>query len=277
MAATGEFSVRFWGVRGSVACPGPQFHRYGGNTSCVELRCGEHLLIFDGGTGLRPLGQHLKGNSALEADLFFSHSHIDHIVGLPFFAAMFEPANRMRMWAGHLKPERDLRSVLCMMMAEPLFPVPVDIFTCRVEYKDFTAGETLNPQPGVALRTARLNHPNGATGYRVEYGGKSLCYVTDTEHVAGQPDRTVLDLIRGADVFIYDATYTDAEFPRYLGWGHSTWEEGVRLADAGGVKTLVLFHHDPSHDDEFMDEVQRQAEARRPGTLVAREGMTLVP
>jgi phosphoribosyl 1,2-cyclic phosphodiesterase len=129
----------------------------------------------------------------------------------------------------------------------------------------------------VRLRTAPLNHPNGATGYRIEYGGQSICYVTDTEHKEGQRDQAIVDLIRDSDIVIYDATYTDDEYPKYRNWGHSTWQEGVRLCDAAGAKRLVIFHHDPSHDDAFMDGIAKAAEAMRPGTVVAREGMVLTP
>src|SRR3546814_20313018 len=121
---------------------------------------------------------------------------------------------------------------------------------------------------GISLRTAPLNHPNGATGYRVDYGGKSICYITDTEHMPGQPDRNILELIAGADIVIYDSTYTDAEFPRYVSWGHSTWQEGARLADAAGAGRLVIFHHDPSPDDDFMDGIDSDAARATPGTLV---------
>jgi phosphoribosyl 1,2-cyclic phosphodiesterase len=272
-----DFFVRFWGVRGSIACPGAAWAAYGGNTSCLEIRCGRQLLIFDGGTGLRQLGEHLKREASIDADLLFTHSHLDHIAGIPFFSALFEPGNRFRMWAGHLVPERTLRDVICSMMAAPLFPVPIDIFTAETSYHDFTAGETLSPRPGVSIRTTALNHPNRATGYRIEFGGRSICYVTDTEHVPGKPDRNVIDLVRDTDIFIYDSTYTDEEFPRFVTWGHSTWQEGIRLANAAGAKTLVIFHHDPSHDDSIMDEIAAAAEQSRPGTLVAREGMVLRP
>jgi phosphoribosyl 1,2-cyclic phosphodiesterase len=274
---SGEFSCTFWGVRGSIACPGHEFERYGGNTSCVEVRCGEHLLIFDAGTGLRPLGVRLKGLSSLEIDLFLTHSHLDHIVGIPFFKPLFDAGNKVSFWAGHLLPERNLRDVLCTMMVPPLFPVPIDIFAAKTSYNDFAVGQTLQPRPGVTLRTAQLNHPNGATGYRIDYDGKSICYVTDTEHVAGKLDANILSLIEGADMLIYDSTYTEAEYPRYKGWGHSTWSEGLRLAEAAGVKTFVAFHHDPSHDDEFMDGVADALAKARPGSLVAREGTTLHP
>ncbi len=275
MSEGGHLSVRFWGVRGSIACPGPAYVRYGGNTSCVEVRCGPHLLIFDGGTGLRPLGEALKAGGPVEADLFFSHSHLDHVVGVPFFHTLFEPENRIRLWAGHLKPERGVRDVICALMTAPLFPVPVEIFSARTEFLDFAAGETLTPKPGVVLRTIALNHPNGSTGYRVDYAGKSVCYVTDTEHEPGRPDARIVDFIRGTDLFIYDATYTDEEYPRYATWGHSTWEEGVRLAKAARVKTLALFHHDPSHDDGAMDRIAAAAAAALPGAIAASEGLTI--
>ncbi|MGH6931815.1 MAG: MBL fold metallo-hydrolase [Dongiaceae bacterium] len=277
MAKTDDFSVRFWGVRGSIACPGSAYTRYGGNTSCLEIHCGGHVLVFDGGTGLRSLGEHLRNKSSIDLDLLFTHSHLDHISGFPFFSPLFMPSNRLNMWAGHLLPERSLRDVLCAMMAEPLFPVPMDIFTAGTSYRDFRAGETLEPKPGVTIRTAPLNHPNNATGYRVEFGGKSICYVTDTEHVPGQLDQNILGLIQGADIFIYDSTYTDDEFPRFVSWGHSTWQQGVRLANAAGVKTFVIFHHDPSHDDDTMDRIAADAERARPGTIVAREGLILQP
>ena len=272
-----DFYMKFWGVRGSIACPGPEHQRYGGNTSCLEVRCGEHLLIFDSGTGIRYLGDSLATDGPLALDLFLTHTHHDHIIGLPFFRPIFEEKNRVQVWAGHLVPDMTLTAVLCQFMKAPLFPVPPQVFGADVTFKDFKAGETLSPGPDVTVRTTALNHPNGATGYRVEFDGRSICYVTDTEHVPGEPDENVLGLIDGADIVVYDSTYTDDEFPRYVTWGHSTWQEGVRLCDRAGVKRLVLFHHDPGHNDDFMDEVAKAAEACRPGTTVAREGLVLRP
>ncbi len=277
MAEVGEFIVRFWGVRGTIATPGPANVRYGGNTSCVEMRCGPHRLIFDGGTGLRELGKFLEPEGPLEADLFFSHTHLDHVAGLPFFKPLFNRGNQVKLWAGHLLPGRTLNEVLCRIMSAPLFPVPFEVLSAGITTKDFRHGDHLVPRPGVSVRTIPLNHPDGATAYRIEYAGKSVCYVTDTEHVAGRLDEGILRLIKDADLFIYDCTYTDAEYSQYAGWGHSTWEEGARLADAAGVKTLVIFHHDPDHDDDFMDRVTAEAERRRPGTVVAKEGLVLRP
>ncbi len=269
-------------MRGSIACPGAETARYGGNTSCLEVRCGDALLIFDAGTGIRELGAALdieakEAGRPIDADLLFTHTHLDHVCGLPFFSSLYGADNRFRLAAGHLESTRSLHDVLGDMMTPPLFPVPLGIFSADMSYTDFTSGENRTPGPGITVRTAPLNHPNEATGYRVEFGGRSICYVTDTEHVPGQPNESILALIDGADLFIYDATYTDDEFAGHVGWGHSTWEEGARLADAAGVKTYVPFHHDPGHDDNFMDQVAAAAEARRPGTVVAREGLVLRP
>ena len=268
--------VRFWGVRGSIAAPGPATARYGGNTSSLEVRCGGQLILLDAGTGIRELGISLQGEAPIDADLYFTHTHFDHVCGLPFFKPFFQPENRFRLWAGHLAGGTTLARVLREFMVAPLFPVPPEVFRATMEYRDFKAGESLAHAPGIAVRTAPLNHPDGATGYRIEYGGKSLCYVTDTEHVPGTPDRTVLELIAGADLVIYDSMYTDEEYAKsYAGWGHSTWQEGVRLAKIAKVKKLVIFHHDPEHDDDKLDAIAREAEDALPGTVLAREGLTL--
>jgi phosphoribosyl 1,2-cyclic phosphodiesterase len=283
---TQPLSVTFWGVRGSISCSGPEYVRYGGNTSCLEVVAAGRHLIFDAGTGIRPLGLELsKSGKPLDLDIFFTHTHLDHIAGLTFFAPMFAPQNTIRMWAGHLTPQLQLVDVIHALMQAPLYPVSLDIFAASVSFNDFICCDTLHPAPGVSLRSAPLNHPNGATGYRVESGGKSICYITDTEHREGGIDQTIVDLCQGADIMVYDSTYTDAEYGRYQGWGHSTWQEGVRIADAAQVGTLAIFHHDPSHDDDFMDGVSRDATVMRPGTapsglprvVVARERMTLAP
>lgn len=272
-----DFVVRFWGVRGSIACPGEATARYGGNTACVEMRCGDRLLIFDAGTGLRLLGNALEEGGVVDADHFFSHSHFDHIIGLPFFCPAYKAENRFEVWAGHLNTDFTIEQALRLAMQAPLFPVPLDVFKAEMNFHDFSAGATLEPRPGIRVRTAALNHPDGATGYRVEYGGKSVCYVTDTEHVMGAPDQNILTLIADADIVIYDSTYTDEEFEAYLKWGHSTWQEGVRLCRAAGAGTLVIFHHNPNHDDAAMDRIAEAAARAFPGAIVAREGMVLRP
>ena len=241
-------------------------------------------MIFDAGTGIRTLGVELARQAPLDIDIYFTHTHLDHISGLTFFAPLFDQRSSVRMWAGHLEAPYTLKKVVGHLMQAPLYPVSLDIFQARVEFKEFRAGDALSCG-AVTLRTAPLNHPNGATGYRVDHLGKSICYITDTEHRAGEIDRNIVDLCRDADVMIYDSSYTDEEYERYRGWGHSTWQEGVRIADAAGIGTLAIFHHDPSHDDAFMDNVARAAAALRPGlaksglprVLGSHEGLTLTP
>ena len=207
--------MRFWGVRGSIACPGPDTIRYGGNTSCVEIRCGDHLMILDGGTGLRLLGNELMATGhPTKMDLFYSHTHFDHICGLPFFAPCYDQQASMRIWAGHLNGNKGIEAVLNTMMIAPLFPIPMGIFTAKMDFTDFAAGDVLAPHSGVVVKTGPLNHPNGATGYRIEYNAKVVAYITDTEHRPGQRDPHILKLIDRADIMIYDASYTDEGIPR---------------------------------------------------------------
>ena len=271
-----RFTVRFWGVRGSIACAGPETLRYGGNTSSLEVRCGERLLLFDAGSGIRYLGNRLASQGPLDADLYLTHTHFDHVCGLPFFKPLFEPRNTIRLWAGHLGGRGSLKTVLWQFMMAPLFPVPPEVFRANVSYHDFSAGDTLRPSPDITLRTTPLNHPDGATGYRLEFEGRSMCYLTDTEHVAGAPDRNILALIAGADVVIYDSMYTDQEWAAgHIGWGHSTWQEAVRLCRSAGARKLVVFHHNPDHDDDMLDAIARDVEAELPGSILAREGLEL--
>lgn len=271
------FSIRFWGVRGTVPCPDQRYLGYGGNTPCVEMRCGDERLIFDAGTGVRLLGKAIVAEGRpVRSHILFTHTHIDHVGGLPFFKPAYDARNRFELWSGHLQRQgRRLNEVLCNLMQPPFFPVPIDIMHACLGFHDFDVGETLRPIEGVMIRTAGLNHPGGATGYRIEFAGRSVCYVTDTEHREGERDAAILELIGGADIVIYDATYTDEEYPRFRGWGHSTWQEGVRLCQEAGEPRLITFHHDPEHDDDALDRIGEAMSAARPGSLVAREGLVI--
>jgi phosphoribosyl 1,2-cyclic phosphodiesterase len=268
--------LRFWGVRGSIACPSPEHVRYGGNTSCLELSAGGHTLILDAGTGIRSLGNDLLRRGVKSASLLLTHSHWDHINGFPFFAPGYGKGHEFRIMAGHLTAG-SIRDVLAGQMTQPTFPIPLETMKARMTFEDFRAGDRFELVPGISVRTTSLNHPNGATGYRIEFGGRSVCYITDTEHVPGRPDQNVLALIEGADLVVYDSTYTDAEFEAHLGWGHSTWQEAVRLCRSANVGRLAIFHHDPDHTDDIMDGIEREAVASWPSAFVAREGMIVEP
>ena len=274
---TDVFDIRFWGVRGTVPCTSASTMRYGGNTACVEMRCGDERLIFDAGTGLRQLGREMMSNGCpIRSHLFFTHTHMDHVIGLPFFKPAYDHRNKFEFWCGHLSAQgRKLGEVLEQLMQPPFFPVPLDIMHACIGFHDFVPGETINVGERVRVRTASLNHPGGSTAYRVDFAGRSACYVTDTEHVPGTPDGAILNLISGADLVIYDATYTDDEFVKFRGWGHSTWQEGMRLCEAAGARRLVAFHHDPEHDDDVLDRIAADMNCRRAGSLVAREGLVI--
>lgn len=248
---------------------------YGGNTSCIEIHLDDQVIILDAGTGLRMLGKSLIDRGVSHATLLMTHTHWDHIIGFPFFAPAYTPGFRLDIMAGHAAEDGGIQHLVSRHMSGPMFPVPLEAMNATMAFQDFDPGSSFALGGSVTVRTATLNHPNGATGYRIEYGDLALCYVTDTEHIPGRPDRNVLELIEGADLVIYDCTYTDEEFPNRVGWGHSTWQEGVRLCQAADVKRLAVFHHDPDHDDVFMGRLEDEIRQAWPQAIVARDGMEL--
>ena len=271
-----SYKVKFWGVRGSIPTPSPSHMEFGGNTSCVELSLGGQRIILDCGTGLRRLGHHMLKKGIRSAHILQSHAHWDHICGFPFFSPAYHKDHHFTIMAGTLKEFGGIKKVLSDQLCNPTFPVPIEVMAARFDFEDFSAGEEFSLGPDIKVKTALLNHPGGATGYRVEHRGRSFCYITDTEHVPGHMDGNILGLIEGADLVAYDSTYTEAEFSQHVGWGHSTWEEAVKLARAANVKSVALFHHDPDHDDKFMRNVERQARKVFPDAFAAREGQRIV-
>jgi len=274
--AAGGIFLHFWGVRGSLPTPGPSTLRYGGNTLCVEVRCGPHLLMLDAGSGAREFGKHLAASwTPVDAAVLLSHTHFDHVCGLPFFAPMFDPNARLRFWGGHLAPPDGVAKALLRGWQAPLMPNIDRAFRANLTFQDFTPGDVLRLHPGLRVTTVLLNHPGNAVGYRIAWNGLSVCYITDTEHPAQGLDQNLVRFAAGTDIVIYDASFTDDEYKSRVGWGHSTWRAAADLADAAKVGQLVLFHHDPAHDDATMDAIGQAIKARRPGSLVAMEGMRL--
>lgn len=269
------FQVHFWGVRGSIPVSGPEYIQYGGNTACIEIRCGDKRLILDGGSGLRPAGKALWRAGVKEVDVFLTHSHYDHVIGLPFFHPLYDPTIKLILWSGHLHGSMTTRQMLGEFMRPPWFPVEADICASNLDCRDFAPGDILSPRDGFLVRTGSLNHPGGCVGYRVEASGRVVALISDTEHIPGKLDPIVLDLIKDADLVIYDTTYVESEMKRFRGFGHSTWEQGVKLCEAANAKRLALFHHDPIRTDAKMEQMERAAQERFRGAFAARDGMTL--
>lgn len=270
--------ITFWGVRGSIPTPGPHTVQIGGNTSCVEVRAGKAILVFDGGTGLRMLGKKLLKEMPITAHMFFSHVHWDHIQGFPFFEPAFVPGNEFHLYGGN-NVSRTLAETLAGQMDHPNFPVELGTMAAKMTFLDMPEGVPVEIDDGaggkVHVTSARGNHPQGVFAFRVDHGGKAIVYATDTEHYEGRVDQKLVDLSKGAAMLIYDSQYTPEEYEAKKGWGHSTFEEGAKIARLAGAKRLVLFHHDPTQSDEAVRDKERRAKAIFPDVVAAYEGLTL--
>ena len=268
--------ARFWGVRGSLPTPTPANLKYGGDTPCLEVRTSQgQTIIFDAGTGIRPLGKRLLQETPANGHrimLFLTHYHWDHIQGLPFFEPMYVPSNMVYMHGFQTK-DISVERALGEQMANPFFPV--DMSVMRATRHFYTISEETLQIGDARLTTRFLNHPQGCLGYRIEDAGRVLVYATDTEHGDPRGDRNVRELAENADVLIYDAQYTPEEYPQKTGWGHSTWEQGVRIAKEVGVKHLILFHHDPDHNDYAVDTIVQEARRQFPSVHGAMREMEI--
>lgn len=267
------FRVRFWGVRGSLPVSGPEFQRYGGNTFCVEIQCGDHRLLFDAGSGMLPAAKALMADGVKTYNLFFTHCHYDHIIGLPYFIPLYTPETDVTVWSGHMTSGMTTRQMVSDFIKPPWFPIEINACRAHMKFMDFRMGDALDAVPGVSIRTGRLDHPGNATGYRIEWEGHSVAIITDTEHdPAGGLDANVLALIENVDLFLYDCTYTDDEMARHRGFGHSTWQHAIRLAKAAKAKKVGFVHHSPYRTDVELDVIAREAAQIFPGAFPVREG-----
>lgn len=271
---TTDFSIRFWGVRGSTPTPGADTLRYGGETTSLEIRIGDRLLLIDCGSGARRLGKEIARGSQRSFDLFFTHTHLDHICGLPFFQPAYDERFDVRCWAGHFPKPHCLQEVICRVMSPPIFPVAADTLRA-VSFNEFSAGERLPVEGDFTVDTVQLNHPGGACGYKITCEGRSLAVITDHEHGNADIDAAVAAFVQDVDVMVYDSMFSDEELPRFVGWGHSTWQEALRLSERANVRRPVLFHHDPCRTDDAMDAIAEQARQRHPDAMAARQGLLL--
>jgi phosphoribosyl 1,2-cyclic phosphodiesterase len=274
--------VRFWGVRGSTPTPQSENLRYGGNTSCVEVRVNGHIYVFDCGTGFRNLGKQLslehaadgKNGHPINAHIFLSHFHWDHIQGIPFFSPLYNDRESSFIFHSSSRT-RGLQQALEEQMADPYFPVNMSEMAAHRQFCTIDEGRT--QLEGCTVETKWLNHPQGCLGFRMETQGKTIVYATDNE--PGDPvfDKSVRKLAEGADLLIYDAQYLPEEYAaRKQGWGHSHWREAINVVMESGAKELILFHHDPDHTDACIDAVVKQAREYYPKVRAASEGMEIV-
>ena len=269
--------VKFWGVRGSTPTPQSENMRYGGNTSCVEVRLGDQIFIFDCGTGFRVLGHELERefeNKAFSAHVFVSHFHWDHIQGMPFFRPLYDRPDRQFIFHSSSRTRR-LEQVMAEQMAAPYFPVDLAHMKAKRSFYDIENG--CLPMGDVKIKTAYLNHPQGCLGFRLETKDGILVYATDNEPGDAYFDKGVRKLAEGADLLIYDAQYLPEEyFARRQGWGHSHWREAVDIVMESGAKELILYHHDPEHTDAIVDKVVADARNYYPKVQAASEGMEIL-
>ncbi len=295
-----RFLVRFWGVRGSYPTPGPHTIRHGGNTSCVEVQAGEHTLIFDAGSGIIRLGNELLRHSngdTLDLSLFITHAHGDHLIGFPFFVPLFDPRTNLDIFGPRLAG-RSIEQIVTPLMSPPYFPVDVRNLPSHRTYhtvvdeqciswvhdggkpelqvlQDGSKDDEAHDALRVLAKFTRSHPQNGALIYRIEYMGRRVVYATDVEWTDGC-DPEILELVKGADLLIHDAQYTVHDYDQdKRGFGHSTLEMALETAIAAHVGQLVLFHHEPTYDDDQLDRMEAEARKRFPQTYSAREGMEI--
>jgi len=297
--------VRFWGVRGSIPCPGPATVRYGGNTLCLELLFPEpgRRIIIDAGSGIRELGEALKrdgaGRAPFRMEIFLTHTHWDHIMGFPFFAPIHQPGAELTIYGPVTHEENTLEGIVGGQLAYRHFPVRMQELAARIDYIYLNEGQ-YDLGDGIILKTKYLNHSILCLGYRFEYRGRVLCTAFDTEpfqniflaeaddpgydedmateglRAAREENQRVTDFFTGADLLIHDAQYTLEEYEAKKGWGHSAFEHAVSAAREAGVERLALIHHDPLRTDAELDMYGRLFQAaKKPDIFFAREGTVI--
>jgi len=293
-------TVRFWGVRGSIPCPGPDTVKFGGNTACLEIRADDRLAIVDLGTGIRPLGEWLMGNDfrkngCVDADIFVSHTHWDHIMGFPLFTPIFIPTTKLRI-RGPVNYEDDsLESIIGSQLSYRYWPVRAGELAAKIQYEQIQE-TTVDLGGGFTVTTKYLSHPILCLAYRFEYQSKSIIAASDHEPfrnlfpvdpadpdydeetskegelAAIEENKKIIDFFQGADILIHDEQYTTAEYAKHLGWGHSTFDQALEAAVGANVKKLVFYHHDPTRTDEKLEQIEKSYNDKsKPQVIMARE------
>ncbi|MGP8250718.1 MAG: MBL fold metallo-hydrolase [Terracidiphilus sp.] len=263
--------VRFWGVRGSIPTPEADRLRYGGNTTCLEIGAPDprETVIIDCGSGIRALGDELLDRSVRRIHILLSHFHWDHIQGLPSFAPIFQPGVEIVFYT--TRTAEEALSLLSVQMADPFFPVTFVELGSQVEFRQIECGKEFAIGK-LKVEPVLLYHPQGAVGFRLESEGHILVHASDHETGIAEIDAGLMRAARGANLLVMDAQYTPEEFESKIGWGHSSYAQATDAAQAAGVKQLMLFHHDPAHDDTFLDQMLAEAQKCFGATGMACEG-----
>jgi phosphoribosyl 1,2-cyclic phosphodiesterase len=276
--------ARVWGCRGSVAAPGPDTVKYGGNTSCVEVRLESgHAIVLDAGTGMRPLGVSMQQDLPVGLHVMLTHLHMDHLQGLGFFRPLFSPGLDIHIW-GPMSPVQHLAERIAMYLSPPLFPVRLEDVPSHLTFHD--APEKPVTIGSATVRAGMVTHQGPTVGYRIEENGRALVYLPDHEPSIGGDLATTPaewmsgnDIARDADVLLHDGQYRDLEYGAHVGWGHSSIGDAMEFANKADVDKLVLFHHDPYHTDTELEALLVEARGNWPGTeervCLAYEGMTI--
>lgn len=266
-----NFSVKFWGVRGSCPTPGKQTIKFGGNTPCIEVTIGDRILIMDAGTGIRELGLNLQQNKqGLNADIFITHTHWDHIQGFPFFSPLYESRNTFTIYG-----YKNIDKLIIGQFQKSFFPVQFDDLKSKIEFKILGNNNSISLNDEIMVTTMFTNHDGENLAYKLESDNKILCYLGDLEH-SKKSDSALINFVKDADLIIYDAKYTAEEYLNSKsGRGHSTWQEGVKLAQAAEAEKLILFHHSPLRSDEELEKIEKLAQAAYNRAAVAKEGMVI--
>ena len=270
--------VKFYGTRGSIPVCDPAFQVFGGNTTCIAIlrKKTSRVAIIDAGTGIRNLGRDISSGAIQQEviNIGFTHFHWDHIQGFPFFSPAYNPRQKINVIAlGKNRGIENLKTIFEMQMQSAYFPVQLEKMGAQFNFIASGQEEMLDFYDADVF-TLRLNHPGGSYGYRIERDGKVLVICTDLEH-GDQIDASVVAFAQGADLLVHEAQYTTEELATHRGWGHSSYEQAIQVAEQAGVKQLVMTHHDPDHDDQFLREVEKTCQDRFPDCLLAREQMEI--
>jgi phosphoribosyl 1,2-cyclic phosphodiesterase len=274
--------IKFYGVRGSISVSGPNYTEFGGNTTCFQIMASEtqRIGIIDAGTGIRKLGQDFLQMQTGQTDIFiaFTHFHWDHIQGFPFFAPAYDKKFNIKILAkGGSRGHKLLKDIFAAQMQDTFFPVALDEMGARFDFLLLeNNSQVFTPPDGVPVRVTaqRPHHPRGAYSYRYERDGHSVVFCTDIEH-GDAIDENIVDLARDADILVHDGQYASDELPTKRGWGHSSYEQAAEVALRANVKQLVITHHDPDHDDDFLRNAEKRCREIAPNSVFAREGMVL--